>query len=89
MKHKDSRNLLGYYITDIPAWELPEYAQRQEKEFVMIYPWVSAILELGVSSPGKQRWIKHLQSRYDSAENAAEVWGLPISPLYGTTWEKP
>jgi hypothetical protein len=87
-EHRESRKLLGYYITDIPDWELPKYARKQEDEYVMIFPWLNALMKLGVTSPGKQRWIEHLKSRYENAEDAAKVWGLPISPTYGTSWEK-
>ena len=87
-KHNDSGKLLGYFIADIPDWELAKYARKQEDEHVMIFPWLNALMQLGVTSPGKQRWVEHLKTRYENAEAAATVWGLPISPTYGTSWEK-
>lgn len=79
--HKNSRYLLGYLYTDIPSWILGRGGQQT-------YPWVNAILGLGESSAGKLRWLEHLRSRYESAEAAANVWGLSVSPTYGISWER-
>ncbi|TWT81503.1 hypothetical protein CA13_29560 [Planctomycetes bacterium CA13] len=87
-QHKQSRNLLGYLYTDIPHWVMPDYIQRRENERVMIYPWLNTIVRLGASSPGKQRWIEHLKSRYSTAEAAAKVWGMSAPAIYGTSWEQ-
>ena len=81
LQHKESRNLLGYLYTDIPSWLLGQ----GEKQ---TYPWVDAIVGLGEHTAGKQRWLGHLRGRYGSAEECAKVWGLPISPTYGITWER-
>ena len=86
--HKDSRNLLGYIYTDIPSWQMGRADQRAKDESVLIYPWINALLVLGESSPGKVKWIEHLKDRYTEAESAARVWGLPISPTYGISWER-
>ncbi|MDZ8119106.1 hypothetical protein [Pontiella agarivorans] len=86
--HKDSPNMLGYMYTDIPNWIMPKYQRRAVKEEVMVYPWVNAMLRQGVTTPGKQRWIKLLQDRYSTPEEAATVWGLPVSADYGITWEQ-
>jgi hypothetical protein len=87
-RHRENPNLLGYSYTDIPLWILPDYARKQENEFVMIYPWVNATMKLGANSPGKQRWIAHLKDRYPSAEAAADVWGISYIPLYGISWDQ-
>jgi hypothetical protein len=87
-EHKGSRSLLGYLYTDVPSWIMGKRDQNERDEHTMIYPWINAILPLGESSPGKQRWIEHLRERYECPEAAAEVWGLSISPTYGTSWEK-
>ncbi len=87
-EHKDSRNLLGYLYTDVPSWIMGKKDQNERDERTMIYPWINAILPLGEASPGKQRWIEHLRTRYESPAAAAEVWGLPMSPTYGVSWEK-
>jgi len=79
--HRDSRYLLGYLYTDVPSWE-----SRDPDRPAMKYPWINAILPLGETSPGKWAWVKHLQSRYDTPEEVAEVWGLPVSPTYGISW---
>lgn len=92
-QHKDSRHLLGYLYTDIPDWISTEgilglgAGKKGAKETVMVYPWVNAILGLGDYAAGKQRWIRHLQERYPDAASAAHVWGLEVSPTYGTSWE--
>lgn len=87
MEHKDSRNLLGYLYTDVPSWIMGRAEQKEQDNYVMIYPWVNAILGLGDSSPGKQKWIQHLKSRYASSTEAANVWGMEVSPTYGIPWD--
>ena len=87
-EHKDSRNLLGYIYTDVPSWVLGRGEQRERNETTMIYPWINAILPLGEASPGKWRWLQHLQERYEDAEAAAQVWGLPVSSTYGISWDQ-
>ncbi|MDZ8119087.1 hypothetical protein [Pontiella agarivorans] len=79
--HRQNKTCLGYLYTDVPSWE-----QRNAKYPAMKYPWLNAILTLGEASPGKWAWVKHLQSRYDSPVEAAQVWGMPISPTYGISW---
>lgn len=86
-RHKNSHNLIGYIYTDIPSWVMGMSDRKALDEHVMIYPWVNAILPLGETSPGKQRWLKLLAERYDSPAAAAETWGLRISPTYGITWD--
>ena len=86
--HKDHRNLLGYLYTDVPSWIMGRKDQMEQSNTTMIYPWINAILPLGESSPGKRKWLKHLASRYPDAEAAAIVWGLPISPAYGISWDE-
>lgn len=87
-QHRNQRNLIGYIYTDVPSWVLGRAEQSQRNDTPLIYPWINAILPLGDSSPGKQRWLEHLQGRYATAEAAATVWGLPISPAYGISWEQ-
>ena len=84
--HKDSRNLIGYLYTDVPSWIMGRAEQKERDDTTMIYPWINAIVALGESSPGKLRWLKHLQERYPNAEAAAKIWGMPISPTYGISW---
>lgn len=87
-QYKDQRNLLGYLYTDMPSWVLGKADQKARDDTVMIYPWINAILPLGEASPGKQEWISHLKSRHGSAEEAARIWGLPVSPTYGISWSR-
>ncbi|MFK7817753.1 MAG: hypothetical protein AB8G99_03460 [Planctomycetaceae bacterium] len=86
-QHKDSRNLIGYLYSDVPSWILGRGEQRKRGNTTMVYPWATAILELGEASPGKQRWLRHLATRYKNAEAVATVWNLPISPTYGVSWD--
>ncbi|MFC2089359.1 beta-agarase [Bacteroidota bacterium] len=88
LKHKDSPNLIGYLYCDVPAWILPSYMQKSENEYLMVYPWVDAMMSLGVGSPGKKAWIDHLKERYTSAAEAADMWGLYYIKLYGLEWEE-
>jgi hypothetical protein len=87
-QHRNSRRLLGYVYTDVPSWVMGAEEQTTRNERTMIYPWLNALLALGETSPGKQRWIEHLRSRYDRAEAAAQVWGIPVSPAYGISWDR-
>lgn len=87
-EHKDSRRLLGYLYTDVPSWVMGRADQKKRNNSVMIYPWINAILPLGEASPGKWKWLEHLQTRYASPEDAARVWGLPVSPTYGISWNR-
>ena len=86
--HKDQRNLIGYLYTDVPSWVMGRADQMQRNDTTMIYPWINAILPMGESSPGKLRWLEHLKQRYPSAEAAARVWGMPVSPTYGISWKE-
>ena len=86
-QHKKAPKLIGYLYTDVPSWVLGRAEQKQRGNTVMIYPWLNAILQLGDSSPGKQRWLKHLATRHETAAAAANVWNLPISKTYGVTWD--
>jgi hypothetical protein len=87
MQHRNNRNLLGYLYADVPYWETYPSMRKTVSEKAMIYPWVNALLSLGEESEGKWKWIEILQKRYPSAEAAAEVWGMPISPAYGVSWD--
>ncbi len=84
-EHKDSRNLLGYMYTDVPSWVVQS---NRNVENASIYPWLNAIFPLGEASPGKWKWVEHLQSRYESPLDVAKVWGLSTSPTYGISWYK-
>lgn len=88
LKYKDSKKLLGYLYTDIPSWVLGKADQKARDDTVMIYPWINAILPLGESSPGKWKWVDHLRTRYESPEEVARTWGLPVSQTYGISWYK-
>ncbi len=87
-QHRESRNLLGYLYTDVPSWVMGRKDQKARNEYTLIYPWVNALVALGEASPGKQRWLELLKARHQTAEEAAKVWGLPVSPTYGIDWQK-
>ncbi|MBB3204746.1 hypothetical protein FHS27_000513 [Rhodopirellula rubra] len=80
--------MIGYLYTDVPSWVMGRAEQMERNDTTMIYPWINAILPLGESSPGKQRWLQHLKTRYPNAEAAAKVWGMPVSPTYGISWKE-
>lgn len=84
--NKNNPNLIGYLYTDVPSWIMGRGDQKARNNTTMIYPWINAILPLGETSPGKWRWLEHLKTRYLDAEAAAKVWGMPVSPTYGISW---
>ena len=86
-EHRDSQNLLGYLFVDVPAWETSQTLHGSPLDDVMSYPWVNAIVCLGEHAPGKRAWIEHLQSYFNSADEAARAWGIPVSRAYGISWD--
>ena len=74
--HKNNRNLLGYMYTDVPYWILEEKEQKNNKDNIMIYPWLNTILKLGAHNEGKKQWIKLLKKNHGSPDKAAEIWGF-------------
>lgn len=85
-KHRESKNLLGYFYVDVPFWETVPGLFCGDND-IMIYPWINAIIKGGEYTPGKLRWIEHLKQRYHSAEAAARSWGITVSPAYGISWD--
>jgi len=55
---KGNPNLIGYYWTDTPQWDLKR-ARRKHKT-----DWVSSIRSLPATAPGKKRYVKFLSDRY-------------------------
>ena len=85
--HKNNRNLLGYMYTDVPYWILEEKEQKNNKDNIMIYPWLNTILKLGAHNEGKKQWIKLLKKNHGSPDKVAGIWGLKKKSAYKVTWE--
>jgi hypothetical protein len=82
-KHRSEENLLGYFYSDLPWWQLREDEQREYDEHTFIYPWATAIIQMDADAAGKQRWIELLQNEYESAAKAADIYGLDAE-----TWDE-
>ena len=61
-KQRGNPNLIGYYWTDTPQWDLKRARRKRGTD------WVSAIRELPSSAPGKQRYQKFLAEEGASDE---------------------
>lgn len=57
-ENRDNPNLIGYYWTDMPMWDL-DHADR-----VMDHNWVHFIRSLPESAPGKAAYVDYLLKRY-------------------------
>ena len=57
-REKGNPNLIGYYWTDTPQWDLKRARKRRGTD------WVSSIRSLPAAAPGKKRYVKFLSDRY-------------------------
>ena len=55
---KNNKNIIGYYWTDTPRWNLDLARQQIGKD------WVTHIRSLPESAPGKKQYLKFLMDRY-------------------------
>jgi hypothetical protein len=55
---QNQRNLIGYYWTDTPRWDLDAARKHVGAD------WVSSIRSLPTSAPGKQRYLGFLKDRH-------------------------
>ncbi len=55
VKHSKSKNLIGYYWTDTPQWDLDRSLKTRGTN------WVKAIQELPTNAPGKVRYEAYLE----------------------------
>ncbi len=69
-KEKGNPNLIGFYWTDTPQWDLKRSRKKRGTD------WVSSIRALPANAPGKKRYVEFLLSRYESAKETAETYGL-------------
>jgi len=70
-RSRQNENLIGYYWTDTPHWDL---ALAREKRGI---DWVSYIRGLGGTAPGKLEYVAFLQRRYEGDLTALnQVYGL-------------
>ncbi|MFC1735164.1 hypothetical protein ACFL1X_03540 [Candidatus Hydrogenedentota bacterium] len=59
LANRNNDNLIGYYWTDTPHWDL-DIARRKRGT-----DWVSAIRHLDAGAPGKKRYVVFLKQKYD------------------------
>lgn len=72
---RDRANLIGYYWTDTPQWDLGRARSRWGTD------WVSAIRSLPPSAPGKRRYVAYLHEVCrDAAEMEAYTGGAGLPP---------
>ena len=62
------KNLIGYYITDIPCWSLRKVEGHPD--------WLGYYRSLPANTPGKQRYIAYLVERLGSVEAVAARYGV-------------
>ncbi|QDT55565.1 hypothetical protein Pan44_36090 [Caulifigura coniformis] len=59
-EHRDNPNLIAYYWTDTPTWDIQKTRQFRKTD------WVSEVRRLPASAPGKRRYAEFLRQRYDN-----------------------
>ena len=59
-KHRDNKNLIAYYWTDTPTWDLHKTRRFRQTD------WVSEIRRLSTDSPGWQVYVSFLRKQYDN-----------------------
>jgi len=57
-QHRDNRNLIAYYWTDTPTWDIHKTRRFRGTD------WVSEIRNLCPRSPGRKRYAEFLRDRY-------------------------
>ncbi|MDM5335844.1 hypothetical protein QUF84_00845 [Fictibacillus enclensis] len=94
--YRDSYNLLGYSLVDIPEWEHEKEGNgrtRAERISKMLHgsiatsstfhPWVQQLQKGKGGNTGKLKWIEVLKKNYSSPKEAAEVYQHAA-----TNWEE-
>ena len=64
LENREDPNLIGYYWTDMPMWDL-EHSER-----ILGYHWVDYIRDLPAETPGKKAYIDFLLKRYEGNTEA-------------------
>jgi len=68
---RNNPNLVGYYWTDTPQWDLRRARKTRGTD------WVSAIRAMSKSGPGKLRYVEFLQERYtDTPSLLLSTYGI-------------
>lgn len=57
-RHRDNRNLIGYFWTDTPTWDLVRTRALRATD------WVTEIRRLSAGAPGRRRYAEFLAGRY-------------------------
>ncbi|MCP5112509.1 MAG: hypothetical protein GY953_16915 [bacterium] len=65
--YRDSVNLIGYFWTDTPMWNLEATRRRRGTH------WVAEIRARGRDAPGKQRYVSFLRKRYANRFEALKL----------------
>ncbi|NLF02934.1 MAG: hypothetical protein GX601_18375 [Anaerolineales bacterium] len=71
---RDDRALIGYYLTDTPAWRLK---RRGEGD------WLTYYRSLPADAPGKRRYVEFLVERLGSVEAVAGRYGVKADTAEG------
>jgi len=58
-QHRDNKNLIAYYWTDTPTWDIHKTRRFRGTD------WVSEIRRLPSRSPGRRRYTEFLRDRYE------------------------
>ena len=57
---RNNPNLIGYYWTDTPQWDIRKAREKRGTD------WVSAIRAMDNSAPGKLRYVQFLKEKYEN-----------------------
>lgn len=72
-EHRDNRNLIAYYWTDTPTWDVSKTRVFRGTD------WVSELRKLAASASGKQRYARFLFERHgDDPARINRAYGLRI-----------
>jgi hypothetical protein len=75
--NKDNPNLIGYYWTDTPQWDLERARRKRGTD------WVSMIRELPASAPGKKRYERFLAEGGASDEDFLRLIARELYKVIG------
>lgn len=68
--HRGQPNLVGYYLTDTPQWDIDRARRTRDDD------WVSAHRRLSADRPGKRAYLAFLSERYPDRRALCEAYGL-------------
>ncbi|MBI5772117.1 MAG: hypothetical protein HZA89_00050 [Verrucomicrobia bacterium] len=72
-QHRDDKNLIAYYWTDTPTWDVRKTRVFRQTD------WVSEIRKLAASAAGKQRHTRFLREQYgDDIARFNRAYGLKV-----------